>query len=122
MRSLKGTGELTRGSGMPEVQRTVWTLSSPVSSAYNYAMQDFSRTLYITSDQHKELTTTRMKSDMTNLQKLAGKLEQFPPFSYEATLHNIVIGMHANEDVNMHDLFPVGYDTVKQMEGKAIFS
>ena len=38
MRSLKSTGGLTRGSGMSEHQRAVWTMSAPVSSAYDYAM------------------------------------------------------------------------------------
>ena len=33
MRSLKSTGGLTRGSGMTEHQRALWTISAPLSSA-----------------------------------------------------------------------------------------
>ena len=55
MRSLKTTGGLTHGSGMMEVQRTLWTLSRSVTSAYNEAMQFTNRT-YSTSEQHKEST------------------------------------------------------------------
>ncbi len=40
MRSLKSTGGLTRGSGMTEDMRNLWTLSVPVTSEYNSAMQD----------------------------------------------------------------------------------
>lgn len=32
MRSLKTTGGLTRGSGLTDIQRAVWSLSVPVSS------------------------------------------------------------------------------------------
>ena len=35
---MQSTGGLTRGSGMTEHQRDVWTMSTPVSSANNYAM------------------------------------------------------------------------------------
>lgn len=58
MRSLKSTGGLTRGSGMTEHQRDIWTMSAPISSTYNYAMQDFSNTVYTTSEQHKEATAS----------------------------------------------------------------
>ena len=122
MRSLKSTGGLTRGSGMSEVQRTVWALSSPVSSAYNYAMQDFSQALYSTSEQHKEASFARMNREKVDLEKLAAKLEHFSPFSDETTLRNIITGVNANEDVNVQDLFTIGCEVVKQMEGKSIFS
>ena len=44
MRCLKSTGGLTRGSGMTEDMQNRWTLSAPVTSEYNIAMQDFTRT------------------------------------------------------------------------------
>ena len=52
MRSLKSTGGLTRGSGMTEHLM----MSSPVSSAYNCAMQQFCEMRYTSSEQHKEET------------------------------------------------------------------
>ena len=54
MRSLKSTGGLTRGGGMTEHQRAVWLMSAPISSAYNYAIQNFNNKIYTTSEQHKE--------------------------------------------------------------------
>ena len=49
MRSLESTGDLTRGSGMTEHERVIWTMSSHVSSAYNCAMQEFCDMRYTTS-------------------------------------------------------------------------
>ena len=37
MRSLKSTGGLTRGSGMTEDMRNLWTSSAPATSEYNIA-------------------------------------------------------------------------------------
>ena len=39
MRSLKSTGGLTHGSGMTEEQRAIWTMSVPITTEYNNAMQ-----------------------------------------------------------------------------------
>ena len=58
MQSLKSTGGLTRGSRMTEHQRAVSTMSSPVSFAYNYTMQEFCRTVYTTSEQHIEASAS----------------------------------------------------------------
>ena len=63
MMSLKRTGGLIRGSWMSEHQRVIRTMSSPVSSAYNYVMQDFCEMRYTTSEQHKEATVARITKD-----------------------------------------------------------
>ena len=60
MRSLKSQGGLRRGSGMSEHQRAVWTMSATVSSAYNLAMEELTGKRYTTSEQHKELSTSRV--------------------------------------------------------------
>ena len=54
MRSLKSIGGLTHGSGMTEDMRNLWTLSAPVTSKYNSAMQDFTDLTYTASPQHKD--------------------------------------------------------------------
>lgn len=122
MRSLKSTGGLTRGSGFDEHQRTLWTMSRPVTSAYNYAMQEFSQMLYTTSEQHKEATSARMNRDKSDKEKLVEKLADFSPFTGDATLRNIITGINANDNVNVDDLFTVGNSTVQTMEGQSIFS
>ena len=64
MRSLKTVGGLTRGRGMTETQRTLWLLSSPACSEMNEAMQQFSGTTYVTSEQHKDSSAARCKRDV----------------------------------------------------------
>jgi len=69
--SLKSQGRLTRGSGMSEHQRTVWAMSYTVSSAYNFTMQELTTRSYTTSEQHKELSASRLRRDETDLGKVA---------------------------------------------------
>ena len=46
MRSHKTSGGLTHGSGMNKEQRSLWTMSMPVTAMYNIAMQDFNNLTY----------------------------------------------------------------------------
>ena len=98
----------------------VWTVSAPVSSAYNYTMQEFCETMYTTSDQHKD--ASRMASDKEDFAKLAAKLDHQSPFSDEVALRNIITGINAGTNVNVQNLFIVGKDAVTNMEGQAVFS
>ncbi|KAK6176032.1 hypothetical protein SNE40_014396 [Patella caerulea] len=122
MRSLKSTGGLTRGSGISEHQRAIWTMSSPVSSTYNYAMQQFCEMQYTTREQHKEATSARIVRDKDDLIKLDTMLGLYIPFSDETSLRNIITGINADDDVNVHNLFTVGGDLVTKKESQLIFS
>ena len=125
MRSLKTRGGLTRGSGFNEEMRTIWTLSAPVSSEYNLAMQELSGASYITSDQHREGTKARVQRDHQDFSKLQQFVAQFKPFAGESSetseLRNIVTGLHANENVNVDRYWSVGSEIVKNMAGKSVF-
>ena len=61
---------------MTEHQRAVWLMSAPISSAYNYAMQNFNNKIYTTSEQHKEATASRIQRDTADLENIYTKLEQ----------------------------------------------
>ena len=113
MRSLKTTGGLTRGSGMSNHQRALWTMSVPVSSTYSEAMQNFTG---------QRATGSRVRRDNKHLEKIADKLQAFSPFAAEASLHNIITGVNTNEDVNVYDLFTIGKETLAKMEGQLVFS
>jgi hypothetical protein len=101
MRSLKTTGGLTRGSGMSEEQRAIWTASSLVCSEYSDSMRDFNRRGYSTNEQHKETTVTRVKRDVLDLSKIYTKLETCSPLSNDGMLRNIITGVVTNDDVNV---------------------
>ena len=43
---------MTRGGGMSEIQRSLWLLSSPITSKYSMQMEENINVLYTTSEQH----------------------------------------------------------------------
>ena len=122
MRSLKSSGGLTRGSGMSEHQRALWTMSMPVTSAYNEAMQSFTNRIYTTSEQHKEETKSRIGRDQDDFQKVSDAFQTFPPFCGPQPQHNIVTGVNAMRDVNVQDMFALGKSIVNKKEGHDVFS
>ena len=63
MRTMKTSGNLTRGTGMGEVQRNAWLLSSPACAAYDAAVQHLTGVSYMTSEQHKDESNARKVKD-----------------------------------------------------------
>ena len=108
MRSLKTTGGFTRGSGISDVQRAIWLLSKPISLEYGTRMEALSNVLYVTSEQHKTATPSRLKCDREKFQKIQEKLKEFSPFSDDNTLRNIINGVVADKNVNVDDCFKIG--------------
>ena len=121
MKSLKSSGGLTHGSGMTEEMRSLWTMSTPITSEYNDAMQEFNNLTYTTSEQHRESTEARMKRDYADLEKIQEKLSICTPFSSDSSLRNIITGVVAKEGVNVHEFESVGTAIIETMIGKPIF-
>ena len=103
MRSLNTTGGMTHGSGMSERQIALWTMSRPITSEYNVAMQEFTNLSYTTNEQHKESTEARKKRDAVDLEEINSKPEAWSPFSTDPSLRNVVTGVVAEEAVNVHE-------------------
>ena len=80
MRSLKSRGGLTRGSGFTEIQRTTWPYSMSLCSTYNLAMQEYTRVLLESSEQHKEMRGSRQIRDSNDIRKILGCLKSLSPF------------------------------------------
>ena len=120
MRFLKTAGGLTRGSRMSDHQRPLWTMSVPVFSTYSEAMLIFTGQSFVTCEQHKEATGSRVKRDHEDLEKIASKLQAFS-LADEASLCNIITGVNANVDVNVHDLFTIGKEILAKMGGQLVF-
>ncbi|KAG7174772.1 hypothetical protein Hamer_G018089 [Homarus americanus] len=121
MLSLKSSGGLTHGSGMTEEMRALWTMSIPITSEYTNAMQEFNDLTYTTSEQHRESTEARMKRDHSDLEKIKEKLSTCMPFSPDPSLRNIITGLVAKEDVNVHEYETVGNEIIEKMVGKPVF-
>ena len=86
MRSVKTLGGLTRGCGMDELQHSIWLLSTPVTSEVNRAMQEFTGAKYHTSDQHKDLSSSRIQRDHQDGQKIFQFLAERDPFEIHPEL------------------------------------
>ena len=122
MRSLKSTRDLTHGSGMNERQRSLWTMSVPITSEYNNAMQGFNGLCYTTSEQHKESTEPRIKRDKSDLMEIHEKLLSTTLFTEDPSLRNIINGIVAEENVNANDYKSVGGKILDKMSGKPVFT
>lgn len=59
MRSVKSQGGLTRGGGIDERQRLIWTQSMPDCIEINNAMQHLTNLHFETSEQHKDCGMSR---------------------------------------------------------------
>ena len=93
MRSLKTTGGLTRGTGLSDVQRSIWLLSKPVCSNYSLQMEDNIGILHSTSEQHKSIGKTRLKRDIEDTGKIMDRLQNVSPFDGVQSLINTVNGV-----------------------------
>ena len=69
MMSLKTTGGLTRGSGFTECQRAVRLLSMPICSLYSSKMHDITEKFFVSSDQHKTTSFSRIQRDRNDTEK-----------------------------------------------------
>ena len=105
---------------MTEEMRALWTMFTPITSEYNNAMQEFNDLTYTTSEQHRESTEARMKRDHSDLEKIKEKLSTCTPFSPDPSLRNIITGIVAKEDVNVHEFETVGSEIIEKMVGKSV--
>ena len=78
--------------------------------------------LYATSSQHKDSSEARIKRDASDLEKIRLKLAACSPFTSDPTLRNIVNGIVAGPDVNVHDFESVGNKIIEDMIGKSAFT
>jgi hypothetical protein len=122
MRALKSTGGLTRGTGFSDVQRAIWVLAMPACCEYNLGMQKIAKTLYETSEQHKEEGKTRLVRDTKDTEKVIKRLQEVSPFTTDSSLRNVVTGVTADSTVNVHNLYSIGSEIVTKLDGKDVFA
>ena len=110
MRSLKSSGGLTRGRGLSDTHRTKWLLSMPICLQMNSAMQEFSNSMYKTSEQHKETTKARIFRDSKDMETILSFFRDRNPFdSTETKLRNIESGVTADESANPECALAIGF-------------
>ena len=83
MRSVNTTGGPTRGRGITEIQRIVWLLSMPFTAEVNPSMQCLTEVRYVTSDQHKESSKSRIERDLKDTETVLEFLGERSPESVQ---------------------------------------
>ena len=112
-RSLKTAGGLTRGRGMTETQR-------PAYVVINSAMQQLTSVSYTTSEQHKDISQARQTRDTAGAPKFMSFIEWRSPFDTNPSLQNIVSGIIAGNNVNVHCAKEIGDAIINGMMGKGV--
>ena len=84
-----------------------------MSAEYNIAFQEFMNMNLSTSEQHKNLTI---------VQQVSTKVAECSPYEPDPTLSNIVNGIVAQDDVNVHEYDSVGHMSMQKMIGKPVLS
>ena len=120
MRTIKTTGGLTRGRGMGELQSAQWVLSMPACSEVNGAMQEFTGSNYVKSNQHKDVSEARQIRDGKDITSLHHYLMNGNPFVADQSFRNILSGVTCDSTVNSDKTEEVGCEILKSMEGNDV--
>ncbi|KAK6171914.1 hypothetical protein SNE40_018335 [Patella caerulea] len=118
MRCMKWSGGLTRGRGiMHESQRNRWLLALPICSAVSGSMQELTNLRYETSDQHKEVSPSRIERDNNDAHKILQFLVQNNPFQPSLDMHNLITGEKSEPSLNCHKSYEVGCSIMENAYG-----
>uniref|UniRef100_K1QXD6 Uncharacterized protein n=1 Tax=Magallana gigas TaxID=29159 RepID=K1QXD6_MAGGI len=106
---------------MGEAERAQWLLSMPTLAEYNQGMQTFTDTGYQTSDQHVDMSRSRMEKDNKDGNVLRDFLKDRDPFVLrDKTLLNIETGMIADNDANTDAAKSIGEKTIQSIAGQLL--
>lgn len=75
---------------------------------YNSAVQELASLSYTTIDQHTELAEARMNRDALDLDKISTKLTSCLSFAEDPSMRNVIHGVLANDNINIHEFLIVG--------------
>ena len=70
----------------------------------------------------KDSTDARIERDASDLSKISTKLISCSPFSSDPSLRNIINGLVAKEDVDVHEYESVGRNIIERMIGQPVFT
>ena len=105
---------------MSETQRNVWLLSMPARAEVTEAMQCLTGVRFETSEQHKDMGSTRQTRDVDDTLTLLDYLRNRSPFSHEPSLRSIASGLTAESSVNVEHSKNIGQKILNSMVGKQV--
>ena len=117
MRSLKSRGGLSGGRGVTESVHMMWIHSMHRCAGIHNAMSDLTGMHHRTSEQHAELSASRIKRDVSDMRKLDIWFESHDPFDPDVPyLRSLSSGLAAQEsdNINCDDAEKVGLNIQKK--------
>ena len=118
--SVTATGDPTRGRGITEIQRLVWIISMPFTAEANSSVQCLTEARYVTNDQHKESSKSRIERDLKDTKTVLEFLEERNPFSPDTSLRNVVTGVTEAKAVNVDREKETEHRIFDSMTGKEV--
>lgn len=117
MRSIKSSGGLTRGRGIAESTRQLWLGSIHRSADIHNAMTKLTGACRKTSEQHVELTSSRMKRDTKDCQTVKDWFDNHEPFDKnEPQLKSLSTGLTAPEQIDCDKVEEIGRAIQKKLD------
>ena len=105
---------------MTEQQRAIWVLSRPACLEINLLMQNLTKIGYSTSEQHRDMSSSRKERDFDDTQKLVGYFGESSPFRGDNQLRNIANGITSSQDVDVDEADVAGKLILSKMTGKTL--
>ncbi len=114
-------GGIHRKKGQTEIQHAVWLASRPACAMINTLLQSFAGVELGYSQQHQDITKSRVKRDNDDLRNIVNFLEQSSPFDKDiSNLKSISTGVSAANHCNAEESKVIGQRILKSMEGKSL--
>ena len=118
MRSIKSNGGLTRGRGIAESTRQLWIGSIHRTADIHNAMSSLTGACRKTSEQHVNLSSSRMKRDAKDFALVKDWFDNHEPFDKsEPELKSLSSGMIAGPDINCDVAEDIGRAIQKKQDG-----
>ena len=112
VRSLKTSGGIIRGRGATESIRQLWIGSMHRTASAHDAISNLTRAYRKTSEQHINLSTSRVNRDDNDYKEVLNCFNEHDPFNQDQSLKNLSTGLVANESdkINCDTAELVGYN------------
>lgn len=123
MAGIKSTGGLTHGRGFDESTRLIFLLSRPICAEVSQSIFDIAGLSLSTGDGHRELAASRIRRDMSDIQRLVQFLVERGPFDKTSKkIVSLSTGLVAEDSVNADDAKGVGKKILNLMVGHSVAS
>ena len=90
----------------------------PACAEINTVMQDFTEISFSTSDQHKDMSSARLKRDEKDSKTILSYLQDRSPFSSDVSLRNICTGVVAQASAYTERAESIGKSILSCMENE----